>query len=454
MAKARRNAKTHPKPRGDEGQQDDFIPPDRQDQVRQDTGALEVIDVFGKAETVATGDDDDAAVDMNSASEGDARSMGSEGGSDADGGAGADRTDVDGRGTRGNARGDRTARARPSGARGAGDQGDDVARFSQDTRKRIARERAIVNRERALREATQRELTEERAARVAQDERIARLERSQTQVAGNASVKDLENQLAALKPQFVAALEAGESAKAADLNDKISDLKAKLEVVKYDLHQKQIAAEAAAARRTTAATTTTTTDATTAVDEQRAAELSAQFWRQNRHWANRTANKEAASDVVLIDKEILAEVEAGDLDFDRYSDEHFEELARRLHAEHPHLEIQDLEGEPYNFDDDEGDMNDTRGGNNGRQQNNGRQSQGGRQGNRGAAPVRNMGQGGRRAPNEVELARQGKVILDDDDRATMRLFKMDPNDPNAKKYFAREKARSIVSGTRQTGGNR
>lgn len=452
MAKARRNAKTHPKPRGDEGPQDDFVPPDRQDQLRgQDTGTVEVIDVFGKAGTVETGVDDDATVDMNSAAEGDARSMASEGGDDVVLDESGRSDDAGRRRAQG---GDRSARARPAGARGAGDQDDDDTAFSRRTRQRIARERAIVNRERALRETTQRELTEERAARVAQDERIARLERSQTEVAGNASVKELESKLATLKPQFVAALEAGESAKAADLNDQISDLKAKLEVVKYDLHQKQRAAEAAAARRTTAAaTTTTTTDTTATVDEQRAAELSAQFWRQNRHWANRTANKEAAADVVLIDKEILAEVEAGDLEFDRYSDEHFEELAKRLHAEHPHLELQDLDGEPYNFDDED-DMNDTRGGNKGRQQNNGRQQQGGRQGNRGAAPVRNLGQGGRRQPNEVEMARRGQVVLDDEDRATMRTFKMDPNDPTAKKYFAKEKARSIISGTRQTGGNR
>ncbi|HSV90907.1 MAG TPA: hypothetical protein VLH80_07390 [Nitrospiraceae bacterium] len=435
MAKAKRNLKTHPKPTGDDAQ-DDFIPPDRQDQLanREDAGRTEVVDVFGKAETVDTGVRAEGdGVDVNSATEGDARSMASE-----NDGAGEEEPTPR-----------RTRTERESRQHTTSD--DDEGGYGARVRKRIARERALVNRERALREQTQRALDEERAARQATDERIARLERATTEVAQNAGVKDLENQIATLKPQLAAAMEAGETAKALDIQDKLSDLKAKLEVVKYDLAQRARAAEAAAAAaRSRTTTTTTEADKTTEIDPDAAASAAA-FKKANRHWWNRTANKEAKEDAVTIDREILQEIQDGELDFEPYSDEHWEEVAHRLHEAYPHLEIQDLDGQPYNFDDEEQEnmnQNDRRnGGKTGRQQN-GRQ-----QGNR--APTRGMGQNGRKSASDMDLARQGKVTLDQDDFATMRLFKMDPNNPNDKKYFAKEKMRSILTGQRDTtGGNR
>jgi hypothetical protein len=449
MAKARRNIKTHPKPR--DVADDPFVPPDRQDQfLDADTGGTEVVNIFGSDETVDTGvtSGDDAPVDLNSAAEGDARGMASEGGSDD--GTGDDRRaagDVDAR--RG---GDRTTRARGSGAGDDPDEG-----YSAKVRKRIARERALVNRERALREQTQGQLAEERAARQAQDERIAKLERAQTEIAGNAGVKDIEAQIAALRPQITAALEGGDTAKTLELNEKLSDLKAKLEVLKYDLGQRQRAAEAAAASKRTTGTTAATTDTTSETDP-RVAELAVQFQKMNRHWWNRSANKAAREDAITIDREILGDIQAGELDFEPYSDEHWEELAHRLHETYPELEIQDLDGQPYIFDNEE-DMTDTAGrrtgGNNARPQNGGRQQQPGR-GARVSAPVARMGQNGRRGPDLVEKARRGQVEIDDDLRNTMRIFKVDPNDPNAKKYFARERARTILSGQDEKygGGNR
>lgn len=405
----------------------------------QDAGRSEVVDVFANAETVDTGQGTDDRVDMNSASEGDGRAMTHE-----DGGANEGGSDVDDGAGRGNARPARAAR----GARGNANQVDDDSGYSARVQKRIQRERTLVNRERTLREQVQRELTEERAARQAQDERIARLERQHTEVAGNAGVKELEAQVAALRPQLAAAMEAGETAKALDLQEKIGDLKAKIEVMKYDLAQQQRRTET-----TTSTTTKTTTTPVAVIDDPRVASLVDQFTKANRHWWNRTANKDARADAITIDKEILGEISRGELDFEPYTDEHFEEVARRLHETYPDLEIQDLEGQPYNFDaegdEEEEQMNDTRGRNGGNPRQNGN---GQRQG--GSAPVRGMGQNGRKAPNEQELARQGKVTLNEDDFATMRLFKMDPNNPNDKKYFAREKMRSILSGARQAGGSR
>lgn len=454
MAKARRNIKTHPKPR--DVADDPFVPPDRQDQFHEtDDGGTEVVNIFGTDETVDTGTavtgGDDAPVDLNSAAEGDARAMASEGGGD------------DGTGGDGRAEGNRAA-ARAGGnrqprARGGNTGQDQDESYSARVQKRIARERALVNRERTLREQTQKELTEERAARRDTDERIAKLERAQADIAGNSGVKDLEAKIAALRPQIVAALEAGETAKTLELNEQLADLKAKVEVLKYDLAQKQRQADAAAAtRRTTGATTPTDTTSET---DPRVAQLAVQFQKANRHWWNRTAFKEAREDAITMDREILGDIQAGELDFEPYSEEHWEELANRLHEAHPDLEIQDIDGQPYVFDDDQGgDMNDDtagrrNGGNTTRPQNGGRQQP--NQRGRGAAPVRGMGQGGRRGPDLVENARRGRVEIDEDLRNTMRIFKVDPNDANAKKYFARERARTILSGQDEKyggGGNR
>jgi hypothetical protein len=413
-----------------------------------DDGRFEVIDVLGKTETVDAGDDD-AAVDLNSASEGDGRTMASEDGNAGDV-ASADRSG-DGAGRR-NDRGTRDTRQRTARA----DDADGDESFSARTRKRIARERALVNRERVLREQAQRELADERTARQADSERITRLERASTEIAGNATVKDLESQIAAIKPQLEAALEGGQSAQAADLTDKISDLKAKLGILKYDLAQKQRQAEAEAAARTNQQATRAAVGTTSIVDNPEVKELAQRFRRANRHWWNRSAHTEAKADAINIDCEILNDIKAGELEFEPYSDEHLEELARRLHEFHPALEIQDADGQPYPFDEegDEEDMNDKRDRNGGTRQND-RQQTNTRQ-NRGTAPVSRMGQGGRRAPSAIDLARQGKVELDANDFATMRTFKMDPNSATDKKYFAREKMRSIISGQRgnTNGGNR
>lgn len=446
MASRRRNIKTHPKPNGDDAPPDNYMPPDRPDRdTGLDQGRTEVVDLFGKDATVtvdtSTGGE---GVDLNSAGEGDGRSMIREEG--GDGGTGGDD------GTRALAqspgRGDRRASRARGGSGGA--DGDEDQDYGARVRKRIARERGLVNRERALREQTQRELAAERTARQQQDERIARLERAQASVAGNAGVKDLESKIADLRPQIVAAMEGGETAKVLELQEKLSDLRAQLAVLKYDLEQKQRQADAQAANRQQQHTGTDT-DRTAVIDDPQVAELAQTFQRMNRHWWNRSANKEAREDAITIDKEILADITAGDLDFEPYSDEHFRELAARLHETYPDLEIQDLEGQPYQFDGD--DMNDADGGRgNGGGNGNGNRQQRGPA--RGGAPVNRMGQNGRRGPSEVELARQGKVTLTQEDFATMRTFKMDPNNPNDKKYFAKEKARSILSGARSAGGDR
>lgn len=426
MAKAKRNLKTHPKVR-DEDDTSTFTDPSRQDQIGSaDAGRSEVVDVFGKEETIDTG-----SVDLDSSTEGDARSMAQEDGSGGDtGGSAVSSTqrgaDADTRVARG---------SRGQSQRGDGD-GDDT--YSRSVRKRIARERALVNRERTLREQTQRELAEERTARTALTERLDRIERAQTEVTANADVKALQAQIDALIPQIATATEVGDTKKAFELQIKLGDLQGDLKIRKYELAQQ--ARQATTQQRQTA--TTQATDTTSEVDPA-AAESAERFKRANRHWWNRSANKSARDDAITIDREILDELRAGELDFEPYSDEHWEEVARRLHETYPDLEIQDLDGVAYEFGEDEGEPM-----NNGRdQRQNGRRA--GNPGTRGAQ------QTGRRNTTEADLARQGKVTLNESDFNTMRLFKMDPNSPTDKKYFAKEKMRSILSGERQAErGNR
>lgn len=421
MAKAKRNLKTHPKVR-DQEDTSTFTDPSREDQIGgPDAGRSEVVSVFDNQETVDT-----IGVDQNSDGEGDARSMARE-----EGDAGADSGEDHSR---------RVRVAQPQRGNGnAGAAGGDDD-YSQRVRKRLARERAVVNRERTLREQTQRQLTEERAARQELTERLDRIERSQAEVTGNADVKGLQSQIDALIPQIASATESGDTKKALELQIKLGDLQGDLKIRKYELQQQ---AKKVTSRTTTQATAATTADVS--VIDPAAAESAARFKKANRHWWNRNASKDAREDAVRIDAEILGELDEGDLDFERYSDEHWEEVARRLHKVYPQLELQDLDGEAYEFDDEEEDQD----------MNNGRGDRRQNTGQRAAPGMRGANQTGRRQTTEVDLARRGKVELNENDFNTMRLFKMDPNNPVDKKYFAKEKARSILSGERQAQrGNR
>lgn len=436
MAKRKaRNLKTHPRVAGENDANDGFMPPDRPDVISRSEAATdpaaEVVDVLGT---------DRAGVVKVRDSEGDEDGLETTQGSH-----------VERRGetaepapARRAEREDRAVRQRAAPQDEEGGEDDDRA-YSRRVQKRIARERAIVNRERTLREQAQRELGEERTARQELSERVLRIEREGKVVAANTDVKALESQIEALVPQIAAATEAGDTAKALSLQIKLGDLQGDLKVLKFELklrgenariveenERRERERREAAAKRGAPAAEDGLTD-----EERRAA---AKFPRVNRRWWNSDADaKEAA---LAIDAEILEELDAGDLDFDKYSDEHFEELAQRLHEEFPELEIRDLDREPYQFDDQAQDLED-RGGARGarrgaRVSNNQRQN-----GNR--APQGRLGSE-RRVANEVEMARQGRVVLTEDDFKEMRVFKMDPNNPEHKKAFAKERARTILAG--------
>ena len=51
----------------------------------------------------------------------------------------------------------------------------------------------------------------------------------------------------------------------------------------------------------------------------------------------------------------------------------------------------------------------------------------------------------RQRASELEMARQGKVVLTAEDFKEMRIFKLDPNNPEHKKRFAQERARTLLA---------
>lgn len=453
MAKAsKRNGKNRPKLEGDP---ETYVAPDRPEvlSARQDESA-EVVDLNGRSSEVDLGN----GVDNNSAAEGDGRALEREDANetgDGDGrAAGNGNGDANADDSAAHARGERDTRR---GARAEADDDDDG--YSRKVRARVQRERANLNRERQLREQAEARLAEERVARQATDERIARIERAQTEVAGNADVKTLEAQIQALLPQIHAATEAGETAKALELQIKLGDLQGDLKVLKYDLKKKQEAAAAAETANRGRREQQTSNGDPRAIDPV-AERTSGEFIAMNKHWWNRTRYRDARQDAIDIDKEVLAELEAGDLTFAKYSDEHFEEIAHRLHKVYPDIEVCDLEGEPYDFDsdEDEDDMTndrDTRGRDRDRRETRRDTDRRDARGER--APVRGpggIGRGGRRAPSPAELARQGRVILEQADFNTMRTFGLDPNNKEHKKYFAKERQRSILTDDRRNGGGR
>lgn len=452
MAKAKRNNKTHPK---NDGDPESYVAPDRPEILNaRDGESAEVVDLnTGTAE-----------VDLGAASGGDGDNAGEGAGAGAnDAGGDAQRLESDGDRSTSSARGERDTRRGARGAAADETDDDDDARHSRKVRARIQRERANLNRERQLRQQAEATVAEERTARQALADRLERVERAQTEVAGNADVKSLETQIAALLPQITAATEAGETAKALDLQIKLGDLQGDLKVLKYDLRKRQEAATAAAEANRGRRSQQAETGADPRAIDPVAKQTSSEFIAANKHWWNRSRYKDARQDAIDIDKEVLAELEAGDLDFERYSDEHFEELAHRLHKTYPDIEVCDLEGEPYNFGDeeDEDDMTDdreTRGRDRDRRDTRRDTNRRDARDDRGRAPVGRgpggIGRGGRRTPSAAELARQGKVTLEQGDFNTMRTFGLDPNNAEHKKYFAKERQRSILTDDRRNGGGR
>lgn len=380
-----------------------FTPPDRPDQILTGGEGAEEIDIFAK--------DDNREKDRDPppASIDDERAPAVESRETHD-------TDPDERPIK---------RREPRASRRESD--DDT--YSKAVRRRI-------NREYALRVRAETRLEQERTARQQLEQRLAQLERMQHDAQEQASLRDIEAKIKEVAAKLAEAKESNDTAREVELQVELADLQGKKSALQAKLeHARQERAQApdAGAREET--------------DHDRPTRgRSAEWVRAQRRWWNTARWKDARADAITHDTTILQEIDDGELDFEPYSDEHFEELSRRLKADYPDLEIRTLDGDLFE-DVDPDDDDDYRSERMRKRRDDDLDDVYDRQ--RGAdrrrAPMGGLGgREGRRERNEVEMARRGKVTLTEDDFATMRVFKLDPNNPEHKKYFARERARTLL----------
>ncbi len=275
----------------------------------------------------------------------------------------------------------------------------------------------------------------------AMEERLAKLERVQTEVAGSAGVRELEAKIAQLKKDLSEAVEKGETAKQMEHTIALGDAQADLKLLKRDME---------AARRQSIADEAKAKEAADAGDEpgdDTDAPSAEDYIAANKSWWKNPKHARAREFAIVLDKEILGEISAGDLDVEKYSDEHFELLNERLSEIFPDLHLYNADGEAFVADPESDDEDDN-------VTNRDRQERGGKQ------PARNSGrrppvggQGSRRSGSrsmtDADLARQGKVRLAEADFTQMRLYGLDPNNPEHKKAFGKERMRTIITAERR-----
>jgi len=117
------------------------------------------------------------------------------------------------------------------------------------------------------------------------------------------------------------------------------------------------------------------------------------------------------------------------------------------------IEIRDFNGDVFELDADEEEEQDTRrDAANGRDKGKDVRSRNGGKG----APQGGMGgrEGRRGAQSDLELAKQGRARLTEDDYQTMRVYGLNPNDDDHRKRFAKERVRTILTDAQRSGGGR
>lgn len=427
MPRARKKARTST------AEDERFQPPDRPDQIQLDAGDVtETVDILGKDDRGGdrvedepgdrrdTDADDARAPDVESREQ---RTRQDDDGED-DPPLRSEGADPDERRTRVERRG--------RDERGDGDEGE------RDYSRRVQRR---INREIALRKRTEAQLADERTARQKLEQRITKIERSQVDEQGEASLREIDAKIKLLAADLIKAKEDNNTAREVELQialDEAKTEKTRLQV-RLEMEQQERTRAAAAA-------TTTTSDPDDSQRQPQGKGRSAEWIRANRRWWNTARWAEARTDAISHDETILAEIEDGELDFEPYSDEHMDELARRLKTDYPDLEVRTVDGEVFADEHEEEDIdNDEERGDRMNGKGNDRQRRGTGNARNARAPMGGLGgRDGRRERNEVELARRGKITLTEEDKQTMRVFKLDPNDPQHKKYFARERARTIL----------
>lgn len=421
MAKKKAKAagpKNFPKDQGEDGAPDRFIPPDRADQIpNEDDDRPTVIQVKDLAEDleIVEGDDDDERPE---------RVEREERASAAD--DDAPETFEDEEGEEEEERG-----SRRNGSRGG---------YSRRVRARINRERSLTSQQRIRADNA------ERRAKTVED-RLAKLERVSTEVAGSQQVKDLEAKILTLKTQLEESIEKGATKDQLDLTIKLGDAQGELRLAKRDLEdsmRKQVADEAQRKKEREEE------DArVAAADNGEAGEGDPGEWiKANGTWWGKPKFARHQAMAVNLDKEINSQIADGELEIEKYSDEHLELLNERLAKLYPDLPLHNADGEPFDAEaeagaeEDEDDMNSRD------------RDRDDRRDNRSSSrrpPVGGQGssRSGRRQVSDADLARQGKVRLKEGDFTQMRMYGLDPKKPEHKKRFAKERMRTILTDARR-----
>jgi hypothetical protein len=324
------------------------------------------------------------------------------------------------------------------------------------------RVRGRINRERALRLKETRKVDDLTIANQELRDRLSRVERRQKaeDITGEAAKKisEINAKIETTKTKLAAAIEAGDTAKQLEINIELAELVADKKIYErrseYQAQQVREAAEAGEGGQDQGD------------PDQARIDRAVSKWRtQNRNWFNLRRFSDVRADAVELDKELRQEVSAGRLDMQEYSDEYFAELSARLKDLYPDLDVRGLDGDRIEAESEDLDRDARNSRDDDRDLERGR-GRGDRdrddRGSRRPAPRRhpsgNMGSGDRRrGPNDArQLAEQGRVRLSNADYAQMRQYGLDPNDPEQKKEFAKERMRTIMTQGRddQRGGGR
>jgi hypothetical protein len=291
---------------------------------------------------------------------------------------------------------------------------DDEESYSKKVQRRI-------NREIALRRRVEQRLNEQTAETMELRERLAKLERASQQSATGAQlaahVSEIERKIQDLRAKLEVAIEHGKTTEQLDLNIQLADLVADLKLAKFKVEQSREAAEQPKPEPSR---------------EERPPGVVDDWIRANKKWWNLSRFRDAKADAITIDKEIMAEIKSGELDFELYSEEHLRELASRLKQAYPELDVRDSDGQPVNAEDEldqRVDIDDERPTPSPKR----------------FAPVGGINRSGRRDNSERAAVAAGRVRLTNQDFATMRIFGLDPNNDEHRKRFAKERQRTVLA---------
>lgn len=307
----------------------------------------------------------------------------------------------------------------------------DTDEYSKSVQRRI-------NREIALRKRTEARLQQERVARQQLEERLAKIERMTKEEQTEASIREIEAQIREVAAQLAKAKEEGDTTKEVELQIRLDELQGK----KVLLESQKIVMQGRPEPSPSGTQSTAEGGVLGSPNRERVSD----WVKSQRGWWNTARWRDARQDAMVHDENIIQEIEEGSLDFEPYSDEHFEELNRRLKRDYPELELRTLDGKVFELEDGDDDY-----GGDDRRRHMSRDDDDDDFAPRPRTPARRAPMGGfgdrdgRRERNPIELARRGKVELTPEDFETMRRFKLDPNNPEHKKYFARERARTLLS---------